>query len=109
MEEEEKGSDLGKSDSEHIFPSEEESDQYNLEPIDSNYDSKEESKGGIIILKENLGSQKIKKTHNLERKITRNEAKKATISKLNILVHDNSTEDDEERTNLRQWKINLIQ
>jgi hypothetical protein len=77
MEKEENGSDLGKSDSEHISPSEEDSDQYDSEPIGSSYDSKEVSKGRIMILKENSESQKIKKkTHNLERRITRKETKK---------------------------------
>ena len=61
MSKDENGSDLGKSDSEHVSQSEEESDQYDSEPIGSSYDSKEVSKGRIMILKENSESQKVKK------------------------------------------------
>ena len=62
MSKDENGSDLGKSDSEHVSQSEEESDQYDSEPIGSSIDSKEVSIGRIMILKENSESQKIKKT-----------------------------------------------
>ncbi len=61
MDKDEVGSDLGKSDSEHVSQSDEENEQYDSEPIGSSYDSKEMSKGRIMILKENSESQKIKK------------------------------------------------
>ena len=99
------GSDLGKSDSENVSPSEEEN-EYDSEPIGSSYDSKEVSKGRIMILKENSESQKIKKkSNNLEKRVTHKETKrKATITKFNTIVHDNNSSDDdeEEKKNLRQ-------
>ena len=105
MDKDEVGSDLGKSDSEHVSQSDEENEQYDSEPIGSSYDSKEMSKGRIMILKENSESQKVKKkSHNFERKLTRKETKKkTTITKYNTIIHDNSSDDDEEeRKNLRQ-------
>ena len=60
MDKDEMGSDLGKSDSENVSQSEEEN-EYDSEPIGSSFDSKEVSKGRIMILKENSESQKIKK------------------------------------------------
>ena len=58
MDKDEVGSDLGKSDSEHVSQSDEENEQYDSEPIGSSYDSKEMSKGRIIILKQKKKKKK---------------------------------------------------
>ena len=102
MDKDEVGSDLGKSDSEHVSQSDEENEQYDSEPIGSSYDSKEMSKGRIMILKENSESQKIKKkNHNVERRITHKETKrKATITKFNAVEHENSEDEEEEKKTL---------
>ena len=104
MDKDEVGSDLGKSDSEHVSQSDEENEQYDSEPIGSSYDSKEMSKGRIMILKENSESKKKKKkNHNVERRITHKETKrKATITKFNAVEHENSEDEEEEKKNFRQ-------